>query len=287
MGNGQDGSCEDSPTTLLRITSSQPSFSLVGNNHELDAASTALLSLCGVRNGHWHHRPDTTRLSFVHGHLVTLALPDLMRILSHRGFWHEPSERNSLPALARSLDHGFGLETDVRDCGGRLVISHDVPLGTEAAFDKTLQLFHNSNLPLAVNIKADGLAVLLKRAVSTYNLADWFAFDMSIPDMRSYLDEKVPVFARVSEVEKVPPWIDEVAGIWYDSFSGTSYDAATIAGYLRAGKQVCIVSPELHRRPHQVVWRDIKALADQPALMLCTDYPEQARQFFITDPSNG
>lgn len=210
-----------------------------------------------------------------------------MRVLSHRGFWTEPSERNSLPALARSLHDGFGLETDVRDCAGRLVISHDAPLGKEAEFGQLLQLFHNCSLPLAVNIKADGLAALVKRAMSVYSIEDWFAFDMSIPDMRSYLDERMPVFARVSEVEKVPPWIDEVAGIWFDSFSGHNYDTATIAGYLRAGKRVCVVSPELHKRPYRAVWADLKMLSEEAGFMICTDHPDQAREFFNTDRSRG
>lgn len=210
-----------------------------------------------------------------------------MKILSHRGFWTEPVERNSIAAFAHSLDRGFGLETDVRDHNGRLVISHDVPAGGEAGFDKVLQMFHNCKLPLAVNVKADGLALLVKRALSTYNIEDWFAFDMSIPDMRCYLDQRIPVFGRVSEVEKIPPWIAELAGIWFDSFGGDSYDTATIAGYLRDGKRVCIVSPELHKRPHHAVWQDLEALSAQSGLMLCTDYPEQARQFFRTNKLDG
>jgi len=209
-----------------------------------------------------------------------------MKILSHRGLWSEPAERNSLSALERSLDHGFGLETDIRDSRGQLVISHDVPIGGEADFEQILRLFHNRDLPFAVNIKADGLAAIVQRAMSRYNIEDWFAFDMSIPDMRTYLDERMPVFARVSEVERLPPWIEEVAGIWLDSFSGASYDAATIAGYLRSGKRVCIVSPELHKRPHHAVWNELKTLSGQAGLMICTDYPEQARLFF-DDPLQG
>ena len=48
-----------------------------------------------------------------------------MRILSHRGLWHEQSERNTLSALKKSLEHGFGFESDLRDYKGRLVVSHD------------------------------------------------------------------------------------------------------------------------------------------------------------------
>lgn len=206
-----------------------------------------------------------------------------MEILSHRGFWKEPDERNSIRAFARSVDQGFGIETDIRDYDGQLVISHDVPVGGEVELEKFLQLFHQKDLPIALNIKADGLAVLIKSAMREYAIRDWFVFDMSVPDMRNCLDEGIPVFARVSEVEKDPPWMQEVVGVWFDSFSGDSYDTERIAGYLREGKRVCIVSPELHKRERDPVWRAILSLSDQTGLMLCTDHPDEAREFFSKD----
>ncbi len=208
-----------------------------------------------------------------------------MRILSHRGYWKEPDERNSNAAFIRSLELGFGLETDVRDCAGRIVVSHDMPTGRESSLEQLLRMFQKKNLPLALNIKADGLAVSLRRALQACEIDDWFCFDMSVPDMRSYLDAELPVFARMSEVEREPPWIDEVTGIWWDSFSGSGYDIDRIARFLQDGKRVCIVSPELHNRPYQPLWRAIESLCDRAELMLCTDYPEQARKFFVTDHS--
>ena len=207
----------------------------------------------------------------------------IVRILSHRGIWREVAEKNSIEALARSLDRGFGLETDVRDSGGGLVISHDLPIGGELAFDAILHMVQRRNLPLAVNIKSDGLAVLVKKAMKDFCIADWFAFDMSVPDMRGYLDEGLPVFARVSEVESDPPWVEEVAGIWFDSFEGNNYEVERIGGYLRDGKRVCIVSPELHGKPYLAVWRDFVALSGETELMLCTDHPEEARRLFLED----
>ncbi|MDB5448782.1 MAG: hypothetical protein JWQ97_4099, partial [Phenylobacterium sp.] len=54
-----------------------------------------------------------------------------MRIISHRGYWREPSEKNSRTAFARTLEAGFGTETDVRDLVGQLVVAHDPPSGRE------------------------------------------------------------------------------------------------------------------------------------------------------------
>ena len=203
-----------------------------------------------------------------------------MKILSHRGHWREPGEKNSLFAFARSLELGFGLETDVRDCAGRIVISHDMPKGSELCFDHLISLFHGKDLALAINVKSDGLATRLKSALASHNIKRWFAFDMSIPDMRTYLDERLPVFARVSEVERQPAWIDEVAGIWFDSFRVDHYNVSRINEFLIVGKQVCVVSPELHGWSREPLWTAIKSLSDQTGLMLCTDFPEEARLFF-------
>jgi hypothetical protein len=41
-----------------------------------------------------------------------------------------------------------------------------------------------------------------------------------------------------------------------------------------------VVSPELHRWSRTPLWNNLRALSDQTGLMLCTDYPEEARQFF-------
>ena len=48
-----------------------------------------------------------------------------MKIICHRGYWQEPSEKNSDIALRRGFSLGLGTETDIRDLNGELVISHD------------------------------------------------------------------------------------------------------------------------------------------------------------------
>lgn len=53
---------------------------------------------------------------------------------------------------------GYGTETDIRDIQGKLVISHDMPQGNEITFEELLQIMDGRNLPLALNIKADGMA---------------------------------------------------------------------------------------------------------------------------------
>lgn len=203
-----------------------------------------------------------------------------MIIISHRGYWKAPSEKNRTISFKRSFDYGFGTETDVRDYNGQLVISHDIPNGSELTLEEFLAIFSDSELPLALNIKADGLVFLLKDVLIAHRIKDWFLFDMSIPDMRSYLQAGVPVFARMSEVERTPAWMDEVAGIWLDAFSGIWYTADFVEELLQTGKRVCIVSPELHGQDPVPLWNMLKPISQHPSLIICTDQPESARNFF-------
>jgi hypothetical protein len=203
-----------------------------------------------------------------------------MVVLSHRGYWKTPEEKNTAEAFRRSFDCGFGAEIDVRDCRGALVVSHDMPKGGELAFTDLLDMLARRPLPLAINVKADGLVAPLVAAMSAANVVDWFVFDMSIPDTRAYLKAGAPVFARVSEVEPEPVWQNEVQGIWLDGFSETWWNAANIEALLRPDRRVCVVSPELHGRPRHPAWEMLQPFRDRSSMMLCTDFPEEARSFF-------
>ncbi len=82
-----------------------------------------------------------------------------MIVLSHRGYWKLPSEKNTKLAFERSFSMGFGTETDIRDRHSKLVISHDMADDKAIALEDFFAIYRQypSNLPLALNIKADGL----------------------------------------------------------------------------------------------------------------------------------
>jgi len=203
-----------------------------------------------------------------------------MKIISHRGFWQDKAEKNQRVAFERAVSMGFGIETDIRDSQGSLVISHDMPCGNEMLLTEFLEIVGDSSIPLAMNIKADGLVSAFKITMETNHIKNWFAFDMSIPDMRGYLQQKLPVFTRQSDVETLPAYLEQSMGIWLDEFNSTWYNANHVNELLQKEKSVCIVSPELHGRDHQSVWDMLRPLAHSPTLMLCTDFPDKARDFF-------
>lgn len=201
-----------------------------------------------------------------------------MIIISHRGYWLESDEKNSSIAFERSFGLGFGTETDVRDCAGELVVSHNMPSGTEMTMAAFLSLPSARDLPLAINIKADGLTDALCHVMQ--DVADWFVFDMSIPDTRAWLKAGAPVMMRMSEVEPAPPWLDQAAGVWLDAFYSIWYDAALISDLLQRGLRVCVVSSELHGRDSLDQWHMLRPFIADQKIVLCTDWPEKAKAFF-------
>ncbi|HUU46421.1 MAG TPA: hypothetical protein VM118_11885 [Acidobacteriota bacterium] len=209
-----------------------------------------------------------------------------MHILAHRGWWLKPEENNSLAALTRALEAGFGVETDLRDRDGQLVIAHDPPTARSPLFAELLDRIGLRPGPcptLALNIKADGLQSLVTTALNGRH--DWSAwvFDMSAPETVRYLDEPTPVFVRQSEYEPEPILYERARGIWLDAFDCDWYDERLIRLHLECGKKVALVSPELHGRSHRPLWNAIRELQGCDGwgdLYLCTDRPQEARGFF-------
>jgi hypothetical protein len=135
---------------------------------------------------------------------------------------------------------------------------------------------------MALNIKSDGLYLLVKKLIAESGMANCFVFDMSVPDTRGYLAEQIPVFTRLSEYETAPAFFNQSRGVWLDAFVSEWYDATVIRNLLDSHKEVAIVSPELHRRPHLNLWHFLKEnnFHQNDLVSLCTDFPLEAKEYF-------
>ncbi len=209
-------------------------------------------------------------------------------ILAHRGAWRTAAEKNSFVAFQRAFRAGFGVETDVRDHNGVLVIDHDLPNDDSMTLDDFLELYRReeSRAWLALNIKADGLAALVEQAMMAYCVTHYFCFDMSIPDTFSYLKKGLSFYSRHSEVEPVVPFAQNRKGVWFDAFGENELDIERAIDCLSKGDFCSLVSPELHGRTPEGVWEFWRSkIIDLPSdqiekLQICTDLPEEAFSFF-------
>jgi len=214
-----------------------------------------------------------------------------MQIISHRGYWNLVTEKNTIIAFERSFKLGFGTETDIRDFNGELVISHDIPNSSIEQLiyvDDFFKLYKSigNNLPLALNIKSDGLQEMLKNLIIKYDISNYFVFDMSIPDTLGYMKRDIKYFSRQSEFEIMPSLYKECKGVWLDEFVNHWITPEIIEEHLKINKLVCIVSPELHGRNNIQEWANYKNFITNQFsenLILCTDNPEDAKKYFYED----
>lgn len=209
-------------------------------------------------------------------------------ILAHRGLPCSRAKQNSTTALLRAINEGFGLETDLRDYNGIIVISHDPPTSIDMpnSLRWLIQEINSSACKgrIALNIKSDGLAkdissLLLSHANDTDK---YFVFDMSIPDSQPYLKSPINVYSRMSEYESNPEALGSINGVWLDNFTGIFPQVEYAKGLLNQGLHTAIVSSELHGREHLNLWKEIRQskIYLNPLFELCTDYPLEAANLF-------
>lgn len=209
------------------------------------------------------------------------------KILAHRGCWTCANEQNTSSALHKALSNGFGLETDLRDYNGELIISHDPPRSSNNM--RCIDLFHMVYVNkfrgrLALNIKSDGLhgfvGEIQKKFTSVSSQS--FVFDMSVPDMLGYDRRGIQFYSRISDIEPSIPLQGKAEGIWVDNFGGDFDQVGTAAALIERGLMVALVSPELHGRDYLPVWIEVKkaGLHLHDAFEICTDHPFDALNFF-------
>ena len=219
-----------------------------------------------------------------------------MDILAHRGFWKKKYEKNSMDSFRLAIGKNFGLETDLRDFKGSIVISHD-PIINEMnilLFEDLLNLYKKSKSEaiLALNIKSDGIILEAESLLKRFKIKNYFFFDMSIPELiNAYKKNIKKIFCRESEYESPEKVLNLTNGVWLDRFNGSHQNlASSILYFLKNKKKIAIVSPELHKKDLNLMydcWKEIKYLEipkeSRKHLMLCTDYPLLARDFFKND----
>ena len=206
-----------------------------------------------------------------------------MNIIAHRGYWLEESEKNSLKAIEKAFKNGYGIETDIRDYKGELVISHNIADDSCPKLKEVFDIYKSfdSNTPLALNVKADGIQDLLEKQLKEYEIKNYFMFDMSIPEMVVYNDRNFKFFTRNSDIEKECVLYEKACGVWVDAFYNDRDIETAIKTHLKNSKKVSLISPEIHKKEKDEVWKMLQktGISNEERFYLCTDLPKEAEDF--------
>lgn len=199
-------------------------------------------------------------------------MEDRTRIFAHRGLWGEGLAPNSSDSIRAALRLGFSVETDLRDFGGRVVVSHDPVQRGEQPIDlgALRELKSRNGAIFALNIKSDGLVPLMGKREPRE-----FFFDMSTPEVLKYSKADLPLALRISDLEEQSqPSGVQGEWLWIDSFQGDWFLQSSFSPREQVG--AVLVSPELHGRDPSAAWDWLARLwSEIPNLCVCTDLPKE------------
>lgn len=168
------------------------------------------------------------------------------------------------------IDNNFGLELDVRDQNGDLVVSHDLPIASTIKLEDFLQKIDKNKL-IAINIKSVEIEKNLKKIVSDANLKNYFTFDWPIPSLLKAQNNDLICAFRISEYEK--ELFPNCSWVWVDSFKEIWYDTKILSDLKDKGFKLALVSPELHGRENDIEKFE-KIVNTGLADAICTNNPE-------------
>ena len=203
-----------------------------------------------------------------------------MKIICHRGLWKTKKEQNSFKACAQGNDLFDGIEIDLKNQNGKIVLSHD-PLNAKQS-PALLELVFKTNPTAfyALNIKEDGLGPELLRLINKYKIKHYMCFDLSKPEELKYRKLKLSIFERAGDKDGFP--LDSNNGMIVDIFDQKNLNWTLEQLVSTKARALFFISPELHGNTEQAMWKKLKTFEKslKIKLYLCTDFPEKAASFF-------
>lgn len=168
----------------------------------------------------------------------------------------------------------LGVEIDLRDEGGRVILQHD-PFRTGEEFAEWLKSYRHRFLIL--NIKSERIEARVLELVKQHGIEDYFLLDCSYPMIHQLVSQgESRIAVRFSEWEPVEAALasaGRVRWVWVDCFTRLPFDDSAYAR-LRERFQLCVVSPELQGRDSSSIADFARSLRRYPCDAVCTKRPD-------------
>jgi glycerophosphoryl diester phosphodiesterase len=203
--------------------------------------------------------------------------------IAHRGLWEHKDQQNTVQSCNASFAKNFGVEIDLRKINNKIVISHDHPISIDAENDIenffSKQKFDNESPYIFFDIKEAGLVSDIDSLITKYSILNYFVFDMSVVDHVSYIKRNIKTLSRLSKYEASNTYLAEKAsGICLDLFEENTIDFSSLK--LDKKRPIFVISPELHKLEYKKLWEQIKEVEENYQVYLCTDFPDEAVEYF-------
>lgn len=142
----------------------------------------------------------------------------------------------------------YGVEVDLRDAGGKLIMTHE-PMSEGEDFEKFL--FYLNHKLIILNIKSERIEHKVLELLKKYKVKNYFFLDSSFPMVYALSESgEKNIASRFSEIEPIENVIalkDRTRWVWIDCFTKFPVDKKTYEIIKKSGLKTCLVSPELQK----------------------------------------
>lgn len=161
--------------------------------------------------------------------------------------------RVNTAAELETLPREFGVEVDLRDQAGELILSHD-PFSLGEPFEDYLKFYAHGTMIL--NIKSERIEERVLSLLRRYDIRQYFFLDSSFPMIVQLSRQgERRIALRYSEYEGLDTlrnMAGKVEWVWVDCFTRFPLDTSTALELRAMGYKLCLVSPELQGRPEDI-----------------------------------
>lgn len=154
-----------------------------------------------------------------------------------------------------SIPSDIGIEIDLRDSNGKIIVTHD-PFTDGPEFSDFIKKYSvNNDRTIILNIKSERIEESVIKILNEYNITNYFLLDSSFPMINNLIKKGINNIAlRYSEYEGLDTlinmkglvkwvWVD-----WFNVFSNNGISHFSYNTYIKLrqlGYKICIVSPDL------------------------------------------
>ena len=166
----------------------------------------------------------------------------------------------------------YGVEIDVRDYQGNLILQHD-PFKDGELFESYLKLYNNRIL--IINIKSERIEYAVLELLKKYHIKNYFFLDSSFPMIFSLLTQSERNIAiRYSEYESIETVVNMknmVSWVWVDCFTCLPLNNEIYKRLKETKLKLCLVSPDLLNRAEDInKYKEYLERNDMPFDAVCT-----------------
>jgi hypothetical protein len=180
---------------------------------------------------------------------------------------------NSLKELEK-VPVNRGVEIDIRDYDGDLILGHDPLTGGQ----KLSQWLKNYKHAFCIfNVKCDGLESAIETLAQQAGVKNYFFLDCANPTLVSLArrgQKKVAVrFSEYEPLEAALAFKGLIDWVWVDCFTRLPLNQQNYK-ILKQHFKICLVSPELQKHSRETIVEYKNILKKMPLDAVCTDFPE-------------